>query len=103
VRTAWHSPRRWARSFLSGTVARKEAVSEICRDEIVRSPAAADVHPGSGGTYQVAVGIERVQLTPFIERYIRLNSPQGILAYEKRCLDSAIMSPKPHRASRAVI
>jgi len=41
-------------------LARAEIVSEICRNQIVRSPAAANVRLGSGGAYQVAVGIERV-------------------------------------------
>ena len=82
---------------------RAEAVSEICRDEIVRSPESPDVHPGSGGTYQDTVRIERVQETPLIEMNTRLNSLQRVLAYEKRCLNSTIVSPKPHCPPRSVV
>lgn len=77
--------------------------SKICRDQIVRAPAAADIHLGSGGAYQVAIGIERVQKTRFIVAGIRLDSLQRILLYEKRCLDSAVVPPKSYGTPRAVI
>ena len=83
--------------------ARAEAVSEICHNEIVGPPAAADVHPGSGGTYHVTVGIERVQESRLIETNIWLEPLQRVLAYEKGRLNSAIMTPKPHRTARAII
>jgi hypothetical protein len=41
-------------------LARAEIASEICRNQIARSPATADVHLCCGGAYQVTVTIERV-------------------------------------------
>jgi hypothetical protein len=58
-------------------------VSKISGDQIIRTPAAADVHPGSCGAYQIAIGIERVQETRFIGVSIWLNSPQRAFIYEK--------------------
>jgi hypothetical protein len=61
----------------------KDIRSKISGDQIVRTPAAANVHLGSGGTYQITVGIERVQETRFIGASIRLNSRQRGFVYEK--------------------
>jgi hypothetical protein len=58
-------------------------VSKIRGDQIVRTPAAADVHPGSGGTYRITIGIECVQETRFIGVSVRLKSPQRVFLYEK--------------------
>jgi hypothetical protein len=58
-------------------------VSKISGDQIVRTPAAADVHPGSGGTYHITIGIECVQETRFIGVSVRLKSPQRVFLYEK--------------------
>jgi hypothetical protein len=76
---------------------------EICRKQIVGAPAAADIHPGGGGAYAVAVGVERVQKTRFIGKNIRLKSLQRVFADEKRCLDRAVMSPEPYGTPRVVI
>jgi len=58
-------------------------VSKIGGDQIIGTPASANVHPGSRGTYQITVGIERVQKTQLIEASIWLNSPQCAFIYEK--------------------
>jgi hypothetical protein len=58
-------------------------VSKISGDQIIRTPAAADVHASSGGAYQITVGVERVQETRFIEASIRLKSPQRAFVYEE--------------------
>jgi hypothetical protein len=44
-------------------------------DQIIGTSASANIDPGRGGTYQVTVGIERVQKTRLVEAGIRLNSP----------------------------
>jgi hypothetical protein len=77
--------------------------SEICRHQIVRTPAAANIDPGCGGTYQVTVAIECVQKTRLIGMGVWLNTPQRIFLYEKGCLDGAVVSPKSYRAPRWVI
>ena len=77
-------------------LARAEIVSEICRNQIVRSPAAADVRLGGSGAYQVTVGVKRAQKTRLIGVNIGLDSLQRVFADEKRCFDGAIMSPKLH-------
>jgi hypothetical protein len=58
-------------------------VSKIGGDQIIGASAPADVHTGSGGAYQITIGIERFQETRFIGRSIRLNSPQRAFVYEK--------------------
>jgi hypothetical protein len=78
-------------------------VSKIGGDQVVRTPASANVDPGSGGTYQTTVGIERVQKTRLIGASIWLNSPQCVFVYEKRRLYRAIVSPKSHSMPRSVI
>ena len=57
--------------------------SKIGGDQVVRTPASANVDPGSGGTYQITVGIERVQKTRLIAAGIWLNSLQRVFVYEK--------------------
>jgi hypothetical protein len=71
--------------------------------QIVRTPASADVDPGSGGAYPITVGIERVQKTRLIRTGIWLNALQRAFVYEKRCLYRAIVSPKSHGLPRPVI
>jgi hypothetical protein len=58
-------------------------VSKIGGDQVVRTSASANVNPGSGGTYQITVGIERVQKTRLVGARIWLNSPQCFFVYEK--------------------
>ena len=50
--------------------------SKIMGDQVVRTPASANIHLGGGGAYQVAVGIERVQKAGLIETGIWLKAPQ---------------------------
>ena len=76
---------------------------KISGDQIVRTPASADVDPGSGGAYPITVGIERVQKTRLIRTGIWLNALQRAFVYEKRCLYRAIVSPKSHGMPRPVI
>jgi hypothetical protein len=66
----------------SGNAARS-FVSKISGDQVVRTPASADVDPGSGGTYQITVGIERVKKARLIGASIWLNSPQCVFLDEK--------------------
>jgi hypothetical protein len=82
---------------------RRAFVSKISGDQIIRSPAAANVNPGSSGTYQITIGIERVQKTRLIRTGIRLDPPQRAFVYEKRCLYRAIVSPKSHGMPRSII
>jgi hypothetical protein len=49
-------------------------VSKMGGDQIIGAPASANIDPGRGGTYQVTVGIERVQKTRLVEAGVRLNS-----------------------------
>jgi hypothetical protein len=56
-------------------------VSEIGGNQIIRASAPANIEPGSGGTYQVTVGIEGVQESRFIGTDIRLNAPECICLY----------------------
>jgi hypothetical protein len=65
----------------SGTA--EPTVSKICGDQIVRSPAAPNILPGRGGTYQVTVGIERVQKARFVGMGARLDALQCPFFYEK--------------------
>ena len=78
-------------------------VSKISSDKIVGTPASANADPGSGGTYQVTVGIERVEKTRLIGASNWLNAPQCIFFYEERCLHSAVVSPKSYGMPRVVI
>jgi hypothetical protein len=79
--------RECALSFVDGLAVQATStgffVSKISGDQVVRTPASADVDPGSGGTYQIAVGIERVQKTRLIGASIRLDSPQCVFVDEK--------------------
>jgi hypothetical protein len=47
--------------------------SKISGNQIIRTPASANVDLGSGGTYQISVGIERAQKTRLIRAGIWLN------------------------------
>lgn len=71
-----------ARSFEAGKSLFVEAprcsgvgrVSEIAGDQVVRTPASANVEPGSDGTYQITVGVERVEKTRFVGPSIWLDA-----------------------------
>src|ERR1043166_1542447 len=63
--------------------------SKIGGDQIVRTPASANIDLGSGGTYQITVGIKRVQKARLIRTGIWLNAPQCAFVYEKRCFHRA--------------
>ena len=52
-------------------------------NQIVRTSAAADVDLRCGGTYQITVGIERIQKTRLVGVGIRLDSSQCVFGYEK--------------------
>jgi hypothetical protein len=75
-------------------------VSKISRNQVIRTSASANIGSGRGGTYQITIGIERVQKTGRIGASIWLYSRQCFFVYEKRCLYSAIVSPKSHRMPR---
>src|SRR6201995_4601343 len=72
-------------------------------DQVVRTPASANINLGGSSAYQVTVGIERVQETGLVGAGIRLNTPQRGLVYEEGCLHRAIISPKPHSMPRSVV
>jgi hypothetical protein len=57
--------------------------SEISGVQIIRTPASANIDFGSGGTYQITVGIERVQKTRLIWPGTWLNLRQCVLVYKK--------------------
>ena len=57
-------------------------VSKTGGDQVVRTPASTNIDPGSSGTYQIAVGIERVQKARLIRAGIRLNAPD--VSFEPR-------------------
>jgi hypothetical protein len=59
------------------------AFRKISGDQIIGAPAAAEVHLGSGGTYHITIGIERVQEARFIGVSVRLKSPQRVFLYEE--------------------
>jgi hypothetical protein len=69
---------------------------KICDNQIIGTSASANIELSCGGTYQIAVRIERVQKPRLIGASIWLNSPQSIFVYEKCCLYCAIVSPKSH-------
>jgi len=77
--------------------------SEICCEQIVGASAAADILPGRGGTYQVAIAIERIQESRFGGIGARLNLLQRAFIDEERGLDGAVVSPEPHGMPRPVI
>ena len=52
-------------------------------DQVVRTPASANINLGSRGAYQVTVGIERVQKTGLVGAGIWLDVPQRGLVYEE--------------------
>ena len=76
-----HSSNRFANS--GSRLHQQIFVSKIRGDQIIRPPASANVDLGSGGTYQITVGIERVQKTRLIRASIWLNSLQRVFVYEK--------------------
>jgi len=53
-------------------------VSEIGGNEIIRASAPANIEPGSCGTDQITVSIERAQESRFIGADVGLNAPQCI-------------------------
>jgi hypothetical protein len=74
--------------------------SKIGGNQVIRTPASADIDLGCGSTYQVTIGIERVQKTPFVAQRIWLNSRQCIFIYVKRRLYCTIVTPKSYSAPR---
>ncbi|SRR6266480_7976046 len=54
-------------------VRRAGIFSKISGNQIIRTPASANVDLGSGGAYQISVGIERAQKTRVIGAGIWLN------------------------------
>jgi hypothetical protein len=58
-------------------------VSKISGNQIVRTSTSANIELGCGGTYQITIGIERVQKTRLIGTGLWLNSPQCIFVYKK--------------------
>jgi hypothetical protein len=57
--------------------------SKVSGNQIVGTFAAANIHLGSSGTYQITVGVEGAQKTCLIETSVWLNSRQRIFRYEK--------------------
>jgi hypothetical protein len=57
--------------------------SKISGNQIIRTPASANIDFGSGGTYQIAVEIERVQKTRLIWAGTWLNPRQCVFVYKK--------------------
>jgi len=55
----------------------------MSRNQIVRSSASANIDFGCGGTYQITIGIEGIQIARRIGAGIWLNSPQRIFVYKK--------------------
>lgn len=78
-------------------------VSEIMGDQVIRTPASANINLGGRSAYQVTVGIERVQETGLVGAGIWLDVPQRGLVDEEGCLHRAVMSPKPHGMPRSVV
>jgi hypothetical protein len=54
----------------------KGPLSEIGGNQIVRTPASADIDPGRGSAYQITVRIEYFQKARLIGAGIRFNPPQ---------------------------
>ena len=78
-------------------------VSEITGDQVVRTPASANINLGGSSAYPVTVGIERVQETGLVGAGIWLDVPQRGLVDEEGCLHRAIISPKPHGMPGSVV
>jgi hypothetical protein len=77
--------------------------SEIMGDQVVRTPASANINLGGSSAYPVTVGIERVQKTGLVGASIWLDVPQRGLVYEEGRLHRAVMSPKPYGMPRSVV
>ena len=75
----------------------------MSRNQIIGSPASANVDFGRGGAYQITIAIECVQEARRIGAGVRLDALQGVFAYEERCLNRAVMPPKSHGTPRRVI
>ena len=78
-------------------------VSEIMGDQVVRTPASANINLGGSSAYPVTVGIERVQETGLVGADIWLDVPERGLVFEEGCLHCAIISPKPHGMPGSVV
>lgn len=52
-------------------------------NQIIRTFASADIDLRCSSTYQIAVGIERIQKARLIGAGIRLDSSQRVFVYEK--------------------
>jgi len=92
-RSRWQGSRNGARV----------APSKISRIQFVRTLAPALIHFGGGCVNQGAMRIESAQESSFIGRHAGLNSLESFLAYEKRDLHRAIVTPEPHGAQRRVV
>jgi hypothetical protein len=57
--------------------------SKMSGNQIVGTSAAADIDPGCGSAYQIAVRIERFQKARLVEAGIRLEPPQCIFVDKK--------------------
>jgi hypothetical protein len=57
-------------------IVRKRHLSEIGGNQIVRTPASADIYPGRGSAYQITVRIEYFQKARLVGAGIRFNPPQ---------------------------
>jgi len=78
-------------------------VSEIMGDQVVRTPASANINLGGSSAYPVTVGIERVQEAGLVGAGIWLDVPERGLVYEEGCLHRAIISPKSHGMPGSVV
>ena len=77
--------------------------SEIMGDQVVRTPASANINLGGSSAYQVTVGIERVQKTGLVGASIWLDVPQRGLVYEEGRFHRAVIAPEPHGMPRSVV
>ena len=98
---SFHLERR--RSYVDHPCRLRAFVSKIICDQVIRTPASANIHLGSSGAYQVTVGIERVQKARLIEAGIWLNTPQRGFVDEEGCLHRAIVSPEPYSMPCSVV
>jgi len=78
-------------------------VSEIMGDQVVRTPASANINLGGSSAYHVTVGIERVQKTSLVGAGIWLDILQRGLVYEEGRFHRAVISPKSHSVPRTVV
>src|SRR5258705_12575563 len=78
-------------------------LSKIAADQVIGSLVATLINLGGNGIDQLAMRIKSVKQACLVQPCIRLNSLQRILGYKERSLHYAIVSPKPHCATRRVV